>query len=400
MSAGNPRTDATPDPMHPDELPARSEATLERARGRKEAWNRTLCDWFAREQRDLPWRRTRDPYAIWISEAMLQQTRVEAVLGHYARFLDRLPSMDALAEATEEEVVALWSGLGYYRRARALLRAAQEIVREHGGRFPRARADALRLPGVGPYTAGAVLSIAYDLPEPLVDGNVSRVFARLFALDEAGAPLARRAFALASELVPDPVPGPDAPKGPRVWNQALMELGALVCRPTSPDCAVCPVAEDCAARRAGRVDELPRTVPRPAPIEVHLEVLWIERAGRVLCLRRPDEGRMAGMWELPTREAPAEEEATETPGHLWPRSFARGLARLEEEPRELARVSHSITHHRIRASLLRGRASRSSSSGIETLWVEPARFEGLALTGLTRKLLRKGASAIEVPEAR
>jgi len=140
------------------------------------ALRRRLCAWFARERRDLPWRRTRDPYPIWISEAMLQQTRVEAVREHYARFLDRLPTVASLAAASEDEVVALWSGLGYYRRARALRLAAQGIVERHGGSFPRTRAELLALPGVGPYTAGAILSIAFQLPEPLVDGNVARVF--------------------------------------------------------------------------------------------------------------------------------------------------------------------------------------------------------------------------------
>ncbi|MBM3975798.1 MAG: hypothetical protein FJ299_02270, partial [Planctomycetes bacterium] len=217
---------------------------------------RDLCAWFDRAQRDLPWRRTRDPYAIWISEAMLQQTRVETVIPYWRRFLERFPDLRALAAAPEDSVVAAWSGLGYYRRARALREAARALVERHAGGFPRTRDAWLALPGVGPYTAGAVLSIAFDEPEPLVDGNVLRVFARLFAIAE---PIDRpatvkRIWARAAELVPR---RPRGATRPRNWNQALMELGATVCLPREPNCGECPVRAHCAARAAGRTAELP-----------------------------------------------------------------------------------------------------------------------------------------------
>src|SRR5262245_38334735 len=218
----------------------RSPSTLRGAitSGTRADLQRMLGRWYRRERRDLPWRRTRDPYAIWISEAMLQQTRVEAVIPRYEAFLARLPDVAALAAAGEAEVLALWSGLGYYARARALRDAARAIVQRHAGVLPRTRAAWLELPGVGPYTAGAVLSIAFSASEPLVDGNVQRVLARLFALEEwqGSKALSEGCWELARALVPRAGDELD----PGAWNQALMELGARVCTARSPDCAACP----------------------------------------------------------------------------------------------------------------------------------------------------------------
>jgi len=334
-----------------------------------------LLAWYARERRDLPWRRTRDPYAVWISEAMLQQTRVETVVPYFERFLARLPDVAALARAEEDEVLALWSGLGYYSRARALRAAAREIVARKDGEWPRTRAEWLALPGVGPYTAGAVLSIAFSASEALVDGNVQRVLARLFLLEErqASRALSESSWALAEELVP----GPGSEDDPGLWNQALMELGARLCTPRAPRCADCPLSAHCRARQAGRAAELPLPKERRASIEVELELACVERAGRWLLVRRPSGGRMAGLFELPTCERVAEGVA-----HLWPARLPTGIV---PEGEALARFSHAITHHRIRAVLRRARLTGSVPEGAQ--WATRAECAALGLTGLTRKAL-------------
>src|SRR5512136_569268 len=222
------------------------------------ALRRALLGWYARRRRALPWRGVRDPYRIWVSEVMLQQTRIATATPYYHAFLGRFPTLAALARARPADVLEAWSGLGYYRRARSLHAAAREVVREHGGRVPDDPAAFERLPGVGRYTAGAVLSIAYGRPLPALDGNAARVLSRLEALpatmrDPAGA---RRLWALAAARVPADRPGD--------WNQALMELGATVCTPRAPRCAACPLRRHCRALALGRVDRLPPPAVRRA----------------------------------------------------------------------------------------------------------------------------------------
>ena len=336
-----------------------------------------LLGWYDGARRDLPWRRTRDPYAVWISEAMLQQTRVETVEGYWRRFLDALPTVADLAAADEEGVLALWSGLGYYRRARSLQAAARALVERHGGRFPRTRAELLALPGIGPYTAGALLSIAFDLPEPLVDGNVARVLARRFALelDPASGAGQRELWRRAAELVPAARAGD--------WNQALMELGATVCTPRAPRCGACPWGGECLARARGLSEVLPRARPRPAPLEVELTIAVAERGGALLLRRRPAGGRMAGLWEFPTREEAAADGAT----RLFPARFEPPLVVDEEAP--LGRLAHAITRHRIRARVLPARPRgplAGRAGGAE--WIERGRLADLGLTGMARKVLR------------
>lgn len=348
----------------------------ESARARR----RALLAWYRRHRRLLPWRATRDPYAIWISEAMLQQTRVEAAEPYWRRFLAALPDLEALAAASEERVLELWSGLGYYRRARALHAAARVIVHEHGGSFPRERAAARALPGVGPYTAGAVLSIAYDRPEPVVDGNVARVLSRWYALegDATTSAAMRRLWALAEELVPQRGGAGD-------WNQALMELGATLCRPREPRCARCPVSSRCRAFLGGLTGSIPAPRARPQPVDVALELAWVLRRGRVLVVQRPPGGRMAGLWELPTREL-----AADGPPRLHPREWPLGL---ELEPSgELGRLRHSITRHRIQARVVSG-GIQGAPKGLR--WVPQGQLGELALTGLSRKALR--ASFLTAP---
>ena len=324
----------------------------------------------------MPWRRTRDPYAIWISEAMLQQTRVETVIPYYERFLARFPDVASLALARDEEVLALWSGLGYYSRARALAAAARAIVGQHGGRFPRTRAGWLALPGVGPYTAGAVLSIAFSEREPLVDGNVERVFARLFGLEapQGSAALRERCWELARELVPEQ--GLD----PGDLNQALMELGARVCAPRAPACPSCPLRPRCAAHALGRVEELPRPRARPSVLEVELEILLPLRGERFLVEQRPSTCRMAGLLEFPTRELVGQRGTS----LLWPREFRLALARGQA----LGAVRHTITRHRITAEVALATVPPGLSLPEGAGWSEPGALGELALTGLARKAWR------------
>jgi len=357
-----------------------------------------MLAWFEREQRPLPWRATRDAYAIWISEAMLQQTRVETVLEYWRRFLERFPSVRELARAREDDVLAMWSGLGYYRRARSLHAAAKVIVGEHGGQFPR-NADVVReLPGVGPYTAGAVLSIAFDEPEALVDGNVVRVLSRWFAHDDEYEAASKWAWDVARELVP-------RDGGAGAWNQALMELGATVCLPREPMCSLCPVAALCEARKRGLQSELPRAKKRPRSVEVELETLVITRGDSVLLEQRPATGRMAGMWQFPTREIAAANG--ELAGLFESRFPGRPvLQRASSTDAALGQIRHTITRHRIRVKIHAGRAPRAAILA-PLAWIEREQLGALALTGMAKKILRAGfadpalaTSAAQAPRAK
>lgn len=256
-----------------------------------------LVKWYEGAKRDLPWRRHRDPYFIWVSEIMLQQTRVDTVIPYFHRFIDRFPTIAELAIAPEEDVLKCWEGLGYYSRARNLQAAARQIMERHGGRVPDDKAAVSALKGIGPYTAGAILSIAFGRPEPAVDGNVMRVLSRYFLLeDDIAKPATRpRIEALAARLIPEGRASD--------FNQALMELGALVCTPKSPQCLTCPVMEHCQGRLAGAVDRLPvKTKAKPPRPEQRLAAV-VEgtgsHAGRVLVRRRGETGLLARMWELP-----------------------------------------------------------------------------------------------------
>ncbi|HIG86614.1 MAG TPA: A/G-specific adenine glycosylase [Planctomycetes bacterium] len=343
-----------------------------------------LLHWYDQHARDLPWRRTRDPYSIWISEIMLQQTRVEVVQERWLRFLARFPNVSALARAAEEEVVAEWAGLGYYRRARSIHRAACMIEEQHAGVFPTGRGDVLDLPGIGAYTAGAITSIAFGQQEALVDGNVERVFARLFQLDEvsSSASLKRRSWELARALVPKRRPGD--------WNQALMELGATVCTPSAPDCGTCPVREICACDGIQTALTFPRPKARPEIIRLQVECLLICRGEEVLLVRRALGGRMGGLYELPTREI--EWDSAAPPG-IFASEWSAGLGRARGKA--LARVSHTITRHRIQATIRRGIGPRQSNPGV---WAGPEEWSRLGLTGMAAKALSKsGCEIVTLP---
>ena len=277
-----------------------------------------LLGWYAACRRDLPWRRSRDPWAIWVSEIMLQQTRVETVIPYFERFMKRFPTPRALAEAPEDQVLAAWSGLGYYRRARMLHAGAKAIARAP---VPDQREGLLELPGIGRYTAGAIASIAFGRAVGLVDGNVARVLARLFAIEDdmkkAGM---KRAEALADRIVPADTPGE--------WNQALMELGATICTPRSPACDRCPVAKQCRALAEGKVDRLPFLSEKAKPKPQKLIALVARKANETLLLRRRSDGLFGGLWEPPMLEE------------------LRGFATVEQ-PRKTGQVIHVLSHRKL-----------------------------------------------------
>ena len=289
-----------------------------------------LLPWYDRNKRDLPWRQDQDPYHIWLSEIMLQQTRVEAVKGYYARFLEALPTVEALAYADEEKLYKLWEGLGYYSRVRNLKKAAQVIMEHHGGVFPREYATVLALPGIGEYTAGAVCSIAFDLPAPAVDGNVLRLVARL---TDDPTPIdlptyKKRVQAQLAGIYPSQA---------GAFTQALMELGATLCGPNrAPDCDGCPCKEFCLARKNGTAKTLPVKNPKRGRRQEQMTVLILSCDGRYALRKRPETGLLAGLWEFP-----------HVPGNL---SIADAIAQVEQlslKPSEIKRQvekKHIFTH--------------------------------------------------------
>lgn len=339
-----------------------------------------LLDWFRVHQRDLPWRRARDPYATWVSEMMLQQTQVTTVIPYYERWMARFPTLGALAAASEDDVLHAWQGLGYYSRARSLLRGAREVVERHGGRVPDSVPELLSLPGIGPYTAGAIASIAYNVPAPIVDGNVIRVLTRLYALrgDPKQAPLRNRIWELAGRLLPEGHAGD--------FNQALMELGARICTPAHPRCAECPVSGACEARRLGIQEQLPETAARPKVTEVRMVAALVFREGRVLIVqRRADESRWAGMWQFPTAEVRPEE----TPEEALRRSVAEavGLKVLPGERADLVR--HGVTRYRITLEAFRCEAADGVTRVVGCQawsWAAPERLAAYALPAAHRKI--------------
>jgi A/G-specific adenine glycosylase len=323
----------------------------------------SLLEWYRRERRDLPWRRTTDPYAVWVSETMLQQTRVETALPYYERFLRALPTVGALAEAPEESVLGLWSGLGYYRRARMLHAGAKRVIRTYGGRLPSDLAELRRIEGIGPYTAGAVASIAFGRRAAVVDGNVARVLARLFAIEDdvKSARGSARLWRLAESLVT----GGDGSPGD--WNQALMELGATVCVPREPRCGECPLRGFCAGLAGGRERELPRASPKRKPTAVRLVAVVLQSARAVLLARRRPDTLFGGLWEPPNTEAGLQELATALGVD------ADALERVGE-------VTHVLSHRRMHVEVVRGVLPRRRRWKPPTL--EYDAIEAVAIAGV------------------
>lgn len=331
-----------------------------------------LLGWYRKSRRDLPWRRTRDPYAIWVSEVMLQQTRVETVVPYYVRFLERFPDVASLAAANEEQVLARFSGLGYYRRARALLAGARALCERHGGELPREVTELRALPGIGRYTAGAIASIAFDRAEPVVDGNVRRVLCRLEGWNGHGSD--ERLWRQAARLASGRTPG--------ALNQALMELGALVCLPDRPHCDRCPLAAACRAHLAGDAERYPAPSPRRATERARVAVAWVVRRRRLL-LERPAPGSpLRGSWDLP-----AVEIGPQTGAGAAIAAKLRGLGLDVEVEAPLARLSHAILHRRLTLEVVGCRRVRGPVSGGGRLcWVDPGALDDVAISGATRKV--------------
>ncbi|WP_438447754.1 A/G-specific adenine glycosylase [Gorillibacterium sp. sgz5001074] len=291
----------------------------------KKRFSEPLLEWYRSVRRDLPWRRSRDPYRIWVSEIMLQQTRVETVIPYFNRFMEWFPTVEALAYAPEERLLKAWEGLGYYSRARNLQAAAREVCEQYGGRVPDTKEGVSGLKGVGPYTAGAILSIAFNQPEPAVDGNVMRVLSRYLVLEEDIAKPSTRIGIekLAQALIPEGTAGD--------FNQALMELGATICTPKAAHCLPCPVMEWCGARLEGRVDELPVKAKAKPPRTERRAVALVEgtgeHAGRVLVRQRPADGLLARLWELPHVQLPDGPSAAAGEGAAAGSGRSRGAAR-------------------------------------------------------------------------
>jgi A/G-specific adenine glycosylase len=385
----------------------------------KAYFSRELLTWYRRIKRDLPWRMNQDPYRVWVSEIMLQQTRVDTVIPYYERFMSKFPTVRALAEAPEPEVLKCWEGLGYYSRARNLQAGAREVVERYGGVVPDDKTAVAGLKGVGPYTTGAIMSIAFNRPEPAVDGNVMRVLSRYFCLEEDIAKPATRIGIekLATSLIPEGAAGD--------FNQALMELGALVCTPKAPSCLPCPVMEHCAARLAGRETELPiKTKAKPPRPEKRAAVIIAGTGiyeGKILVRQRPETGLLAQMWELPHLLVPKEQESimeaageedgvgAAAAGEWLTRSMESETGLLIRPRRWLMDADHIFSHihwkMRIYLADLGAHAELADTAGAslaaetaaayeagdkqgEYRWIGPVDMETLAFPNLFLRILR------------
>jgi A/G-specific adenine glycosylase len=339
-----------------------------------------LLDWYDVHRRDLPWRRTSDSYAIWVSETMLQQTRVETVIPYYERFLACFPDVQSLADADIEDVYAQWTGLGYYSRARNLHAAARTIMDEHAGELPRDAARLRALKGIGRYTAGAVASIAFGASEPVVDGNVVRVLARLLAVrDDVGErAVMERFWDVAGTLARGVRPGD--------LNQSLMELGATICTPRAPRCPECPLQKDCEAHRRGDAETLPKRTRRTRTRNITAVAGWIVRRGRALVVQRPEDGLLGGLWELPGGDL--EDDAT--PEAALHRCLDERLGLAVARATPVGEIEHLFTHRRLRLHVFRcqepsGRVHRRDHAAHR--WLSPAALCELPQGGPTRKAL-------------
>jgi A/G-specific adenine glycosylase len=311
----------------------------------RQLFSERLLDWYGQHKRDLPWRADREPYRVWLSEVMLQQTRVAAVLEHYRRFLKKFPTVQKLASARESSVLAAWSGLGYYRRARMLHAAAKHVVNEFGRRFPKTSDELLALPGIGRYTAAAIASIAFDEPVAVVDGNVERVIGRVRGRQASGEEL----WTVAESWLDRKRPGD--------FNQAMMELGATICLPRAPQCLLCPVRDLCATR-----GELKRTAAIPAQIKREINFGLARRGNEIFLVQRSkEESLMPSMWELPQ----------------YSNGNGQGKALLS------LRHSITVTDYKVRVMAM------TDPGAVAGRWVPTSRLPSLPLTGLARKILKR-----------
>jgi A/G-specific adenine glycosylase len=351
-----------------------------------------LIQWFEANARDLPWRRTRDPYPIWISEIMLQQTQVATVINYWERWMKSLPNIQAVAEAEEQQLLKLWEGLGYYTRVRNIQKAARQIIEEHNGRFPRRHEDLLSLPGIGRYTAGAISSIAFDEPHPIVDGNVTRVLARLFGVKENAKERsgATKFWEAATALVQkaSELKGLGIHRPCSSLNQALMELGATVCLPRGTRCHKCPLTQSCYAFANNAVEKFPFIAPRPELQSRTFLALVLMSKGQVLVRQRDRNLVNGGFWEF----ANWEDETPKRFGVRLSRLFGRRIDLAEP----FHQLRHSITRYRITVQAfsleIPSRDRRLGAKEFGGRWVGLAELETLPFTSAHRKIARVALS--------
>ena len=344
------------------------------------AIQKKLLAWYQVHQRDLPWRRTRDPYAIWISEIMLQQTQVATVIPYYDRFLKKFSTVAKLARARQQTVLKQWEGLGYYSRARNLHAAAKVIAREYDGVLPRTAAELQELPGIGPYTAGAIASIAYDLDEPVLDGNVIRVLSRLLCIEDNVNDAATKSSLW--ELVGKLVPVGNA----SFFNQALMDLGATICTPRKPQCLICPVSKNCAAYADGKAEQLPvKSRPRPVPHhDIGIGVIW--KDGRVLIDQRKPDGLLGGLWEFPGGKL---KEGEDLPACVR-REVKEELDITITVGDKLTTVEHAYTHFKVTLHVFECRYRSGTPRPQECVqfkWVRPTELEKYPFPRANQKII-------------
>jgi A/G-specific adenine glycosylase len=349
----------------------------------RRSFRRRLRGWYQRAARDLPWRRDRDPYRIWISEIMLQQTQVATVEAYFNRFIAAFPDVTALAAADEDAVLRLWEGLGYYRRARQMHKAARLIVEQHGGQFPRDVTAVHDLPGVGRYTAGAILSIAYDDPQPILEANSQRLLCRLLAYrdEPTRAEGQRLLWAAAEAILPR--------RGAGEVNQAIMELGSQICTPKAPQCDVCPLKLLCGARAHGLQEEIPRAKKKRPIEEVRQAAIVIYRRGRVLLLRRGDDERWAGMWDFPRFDLYRQQPAAIRREIIA--QVGERVGMVIDPSEHLTTITHSVTRFRIKLECHAARYVKPNGSPAtppEMKWLHPSQLDTLPLSVTGRKLSR------------
>lgn len=342
-------------------------------------WAHELSRWFGTHQRDMPWRETPSPYRTWVSEMMLQQTQVDTVIPYFGRFIERFPNVEALAAAPQDDVLKQWEGLGYYSRARNLHKAAQQVVSVHAGLLPTTYLDLQTLPGIGPYAAAAIASIAYEVPVPVVDGNVLRVFARFWGL-ETDIRLPRIRQAIFDRLMPV-----IATQMPSVFNQAIMELGALVCTPKKPQCERCPIQSDCVAYATDQTETLPvKAKAKPVPHYV-IGVGLIRYQGQVLIAKRKESGMLGGLWELPGGKQTADESIESTVA----REILEETGLTVTVVKPLCVIKHAYTHFKITMHTYLCEAPHDravANSSTEVRWVYPNDLEKYAFPTATYKV--------------
>ncbi len=339
-----------------------------------------LINWFKEEQRELPWRKDQDPYKVWVSEIMLQQTRVDTVIPYFNRFIQWFPTINDLANANEDKVLKAWEGLGYYSRVRNLHSAVKEVSEKYNGQVPNTPKEIADLKGVGPYTAGAILSIAYGIPEPAVDGNVMRVLSRILSIwEDIAKPSTRKIFEKAvRELI--------SHEEPSNFNQALMELGALICTPTSPSCLLCPVREHCHAFHEGVETELPIKSKKNSQRAVELAAAIVkDEHGNILIHKRPETGLLANLWEFPNVELhqPFVMERSRIADYFQ-ETFNMNI-KLEKG---IGQIEHIFSHLIWNIRVFTGTISSNIPQGSEWKWVSPEEMEDYAFPVSYHKILK------------